>query len=225
MLIRSLLNDIESLDQSLIEVIITINIPEDESVFGSLSHSVSVIRNDCPKGFGSNHNSAFKRASGQFFAIVNPDIRLQHFDILRLIQPLDDIRVGAVAPRVMSDLGVCEDSARLFPTIAGILRRAIFKKRKLEYSNLTEPTKVDWVAGMFVVFRREAFVAVQGFDDRRFFMYFEDVDICWRLREAGWSVYLQPLVNVVHNAQRASRRNARHFYWHVSSAVRYFTGL
>lgn len=223
-LISSLLNDLKNIDQSLIEVIITINVSEDERGFGDLSSSVRVIRNSEVKGFGANHNAAFHHATGRYFAIVNPDIRLPNFDILRLIKPLDDLRVGAVAPRVMNSSGGCEDSARRFPTILGLLRRVIIKERQVDYANVGGPTKVDWVAGMFVVFRCEAFISVQGFDDRRFFMYFEDVDICRRLHKAGWRVTLQPRVQVVHDAQRASRRSARHFYWHVSSAARYFTG-
>lgn len=224
-LVRSLLQDLKNIDQSLIDVIITINIPEDEVGFGDLPSSVRLIRNNEPKGFGANHNAAFHHAKGRYFAIVNPDIRLPNFDALCLIQPLEDWRVGAVAPRVMNSLGGCEDSARRFPSILGLLRRAILKERKLDYTNVGRPTNVDWVAGMFVVFRREAFASVQGFDDRRFFMYFEDVDICRRLKEAGWAITLQPLTQVVHDAQRASRGSPRHFYWHVSSAVRYFTGL
>ena len=224
-LICSLLNDLKKLDPSLIEVIITINISEDESQFGELPSSVRVIRNHRPKGFGANHNAAFQHATGRYFAIVNPDIRLPDFDVFCLIQPLEDERVGAVAPRVINSFGGREDSARQFPTIFGLLRRAIFRARQIDYTNIGRPAKVDWVAGMFVVFRCEAFVSVGGFDDRRFFMYFEDVDICRRLHEAGWSINLQPMLEVVHDAQRASRRNARHFYWHVSSAARYFTGL
>ena len=52
-------------------------------------------------------------------------------------------------------------------------------------------------------------------------MYFEDVDLCKRLRDRGYGIILDPGVRVVHDAQRASRRQLKHFLWHFSSAFRY----
>ena len=78
---------------------------------------------------------------------------------------------------------------------------------------------------MFVVFRREAYQEVGGFDDRRFFMYLEDADICRRLAREGWKVLVNPNVQVIHMAQRASRRNLKHMRWHITSAFRFLTGI
>ena len=77
---------------------------------------------------------------------------------------------------------------------------------------------------MFVLFRKEAWESVKGFDER-YFMYFEDVDICRRLRRCGWEVKYDCRVTVQHDAQRASLRNLQHLRWHMRSALRYFTGL
>ncbi|MGS0756858.1 glycosyltransferase family 2 protein [Roseateles sp. GG27B] len=74
---------------------------------------------------------------------------------------------------------------------------------------------------MFVVFRRDAYEKIGGFDARRFFMYCEDIDICERLRSAGWRVVFQPETFVIHDAQRASRRSLRHLRWHSTSMLRY----
>jgi hypothetical protein len=61
---------------------------------------------------------------------------------------------------------------------------------------------------------------VGGFDER-FYMYYEDVDICRRLWGQGWSIVLQPAAVVIHDAQRASHRRLRHMRWHAASALRY----
>ena len=220
-LIRQLIDDLQRLEISNIEVIITINIPEDESPFMGLSFRSKIIRNKIPKGFGANHNSAFKNSSGEFFIIINPDIRLPKFNLSLLLSSLSDPEVGAVAPVVLNSAGKVEDSARRFPTVTSLLRRVLLGQREPDYTWGSSPIKVDWTAGMFIVFRREAFKAVGGFDDSRFFMYFEDVDICERLWRSGWCVLFDPKVEVIHDAQRASRRSIRHLRWHLTSAIRY----
>ncbi len=82
----------------------------------------------------------------------------------------------------------------------------------------------DWLAGMFLLLRREAFAAVGGFDER-FHMYCEDADLCLRLQLAGWRVRLVEDVAVVHAAQRASRRSWQHLRWHLTSLLRHWFSL
>lgn len=224
-LIRYLLDDLTKLSLSEIEIIITINIPEDERAFANLPYPTRIIRNPIPKGFGANHNQAFTQSLGRYFIIVNPDIRLPSLKIVQLLQPLEDKDVGAVAPVVLNSAGSVEDSVRRFPTVMGLARRVLLRQRSPGYIWMDEPIIVDWAAGMFVVFRREAYEAVRGFDHRRFFMYFEDADICRRLHDRGWKVVLQPSVSVIHDAQRASHRSLKHLRWHVTSALRYLSGF
>jgi GT2 family glycosyltransferase len=224
-LIRLLLDDLRKLTQMNFEVVITINIPEDESAYHDLPFPSKIIRNTAPKGFGANHNGAFEQSYGQFFVVVNPDIRLPSLDISKLLDLMRDRKVGAVVPVVMNSAGVIEDSVRRFPTVLDLARRVLLGIRVPSYNFDIMPMDVNWAAGMFIVFRRESYQAVGGFDHKRYFMYLEDVDICLRLKEKGWSVVLQPAVTVVHDAQRASRRSFKHMRWHITSACRYFTGL
>lgn len=224
-LIAPLLDDLRRLALPDIEVLITVNLPEDEAPFQDLPFPSRIIRNATPKGFGANHNEAFAHSCGSFFIVVNPDIRLPTLNLDQLMAVLNDPAVGAVAPVVLNGSGDIEDSVRRFPTIPILLRRSLLKQRTPDYQWDQDPIVVDWTAGMFVVFRREAFKAVQGFDHGRFFMYFEDVDICLRMKRKGWRVTLQPKVSVVHLAQRASHRSLKHLRWHLTSAFRYFIGL
>lgn len=224
-LVKSLLSDLEKILIADLEIIITVNMPEDDSILTSSILSIKIIRNSSPKGFGANHNSAFEISRGKYFAIVNPDVRISNFNLDFLIFRNAHLNIGAWAPLVLNSNGGVEDSARFFPTFSSTVRRLFFRRRSLDYNVDIYPLRVDWVAGMFIVFKREAFKAVGGFDDRRFFMYFEDVDICERLSRNGWSVVLDPRVSVIHDAQRASHRNWLHFRWHLTSAIRYLTGL
>lgn len=224
-LIRQLLDDLAELPQHNFEVLITINIPEDESPYQGYPFPLRIIRNRVPKGFGANHNAAFTHCTSSWFAVVNPDIRISTLDLQTLISPFQNQIVAAVAPVVLSSQGNVEDSARRFPTLIRLAKRTLLRQRQADYRVGQAPYSVDWVAGMFIVFRRKAYQEVGGFDDRRFFMYLEDADICKRIAKKGWQVIVNPSSKVIHMAQRASHRNLKHMRWHVISAIRYLTGL
>lgn len=223
-LVAALLQDLLMLDDVAFEVVLTLNIPEDEAFLAAgRSLDLRVVRNPTPKGFGANHNAAFALARGRCFAVVNPDIRARGLKLAPLVELLDR-GAGACAPVVRSGDGHVEDSVRRFPTFGRLASRFVLKRRRPDYTWGDAPLQVDWAAGMFVVFSASAFERVGGFDER-FFMYLEDADICRRLRRKGLPTMLQPAVNVVHDAQRASHRSLRHLQWHMTSALRYLTGL
>lgn len=205
-----------------LEIIVTHNIPE--SAAGGDTPGRAAVRhleNSTPKGFGANHNEAFRHCRSRYFSVLNPDIRIHANPFPGLLRALEDPGVGLVAPRVFNPSGELEDSVRRFPTPTGLLAKAL----GLGDSRIEVPEQhsvsVDWVAGMFMLFRSEAFAEIGGFDER-FFLYYEDVDICARLWKRGWKVTLQPEASVVHAAQRASHRHARYRRWHLASMARYF---
>lgn len=203
------------------DLILTCNIPERMAIDGDGLKSIRRLDNVNPKGFGANHNAAFQHCDNNFFCVANPDVRLSEDPFHKLLACMDDPQVGLVAPRVMGSTGNAEDSARYFPTLAGLAAKALGLDEGRYPVAGWSPMQVEWVAGMFMLFRTEAFRDVGGFDDG-FFLYYEDVDICARLWKAGWKVVLHPGVSVIHAAQRASRRNPRYMAWHLSSMGRYF---
>jgi GT2 family glycosyltransferase len=73
-----------------------------------------------------------------------------------------------------------------------------------------------------MLFRREDFAQVGGFDER-YYLYYEDVDICRRLRARRRDIRLVPQASVTHDAQRASRRDVTHMLWHARSMLRFLT--
>jgi N-acetylglucosaminyl-diphospho-decaprenol L-rhamnosyltransferase len=220
-LIRGLLNDIRQGVDVSYELIITLNIPEDESFLVDFKDlNPIVLRNFHRKGFGENHNFAFKQASGNFFAVLNPDIRVNPLFLRPMIDVLADRNVGACGPLVYSTKGKREDSARRFPTLKILLLRKLGFLTDSDYTFDKRPINVDWVAGMFMLFRSEIFSQVKGFDTR-YFMYLEDADICRRLKHLGFRIVFQPALSIVHDARRASQNNFQHFAWHIRSALRF----
>ncbi len=206
-----------------IELILTLNIQEAVAFdLASLSYPVKIIRNSSPKGFGANHNQAFKCAQGDFFCVVNPDIRLNKCPIPVLISCLQDRSIGTVAPKVLSPSGSVEDSARHFPTLQKIVSKLRHRIRAPDYLLQGDRIDVDWVAGMFMVFTRAVFHQIAGFNER-YFLYYEDVDICTRLHLAGLRVVVEPGVQVVHHAQRSSHRSLKYLRWHVTSLFRFLS--
>ena len=221
-LITQLMQDIEGHCRgTAIELLVTLNTPENfQHEASRFSYPVTVIRNTVPKGFGANHNQAFQHATGDYFCVMNPDIRLHNnpFDVLQSL--LQDATIGVAAPVVLGPSGAVEDSARIFPTLSKIIGKMFTKNWSSDYVWGQSPVDVDWVAGMLMMFSRPVFERMQGFDERHF-LYYEDVNLCARLHLAGLRVVVCPSCQVVHHAQRHSHRHLKYFRWHVASLFRY----
>jgi GT2 family glycosyltransferase len=223
-LVKPLLQDIQRWSGASFQILLTLNIPEDQSFLEYFSDlNITLICNSSPKGFGSNHNAAFHFATGEIFVILNPDIRAPLLDINPLLETISYSKVGACAPAVFSVKGEPEDSARHFPSFLTLVNRVISNKRHSDYQSLIHPIEVDWVAGMFVMFRADVFRLLGGFDER-YFMYMEDADICRRLNRLNYLVVLDPRCRVTHDARRSSRKHFRYMIWHLKSALRFLFG-
>jgi len=220
-LVTSLLSDLQACcPPSRIQVTLTVNVEESLPFRpADFAFDCTIIRNAAPKGFGANHNAASRRATGDFFCVLNPDIRLSSDPFPPLIAALRNEEVGAVTPLVVDPAGKTEDHAREFPRLASILKKAFLRATAPDAGSGICSTP-DWIAGMFMLFRTETFRRIGGFDER-YLLYYEDVDLCARLRAAGQDIRVESAVQVVHHARRESHRNPRHFVWHLQSMLRF----
>ena len=222
-LVGNLLADLHERCTADVEVLLTVNVPEVlPFALGSFRFPIHVFENTTPKGFGANHNAAFRRSAHDIFCVVNPDIRLSTDPFPELLKRVADGRTGVAAPLARSPEGKVEDSARPFPTPLFILRKALFGPPPPEYRAGDSDLTPDWVGGMFMLFRRDAFAMVRGFDER-YHLYYEDVDLCARLRLAGKEIVFCPSIEVLHDARRQSRHSLRYLGWHFASMFRFFT--
>jgi N-acetylglucosaminyl-diphospho-decaprenol L-rhamnosyltransferase len=222
-LIEHLLHDMNQHCRALlIELILTLNLDEVlPSTVDNFLFPIKVIRNPIPRGFAANHNQAFTYAVGQFFCVMNPDVRLNDNPFRALLACLQNREVGVVAPLVLSTSGEIEDSARRFPTPLKIFCKALGRCKGSDYLVKSNPIFPDWVGGMFMLFPREVFKKLGGFD-QRYFLYYEDVDLCARLRLKGYTVAVCPDAKVIHLARRSSHYNLKYLKWHLISMMRFF---
>ena len=204
-------------------VVLTENVADAVSLdAGRLANRLQVVRNPRPRGFGANHNAAFTRCRTSFYCVANPDIRLTADPFPALLDSLRDARIAVAGPLVRNPAGTVEDSARRFPTVGTLIRKACSGHRGPDYPTNQGSLKADWIAGMFMLFRSGAYRAIGGFDES-YFLYYEDVDICRRLLKSGKSVLYEPRAEVVHDARRASRRDPKLAMHHLKSAIRFLS--
>lgn len=201
-------------------IIITKNISEHIAL--PVSEKIILLRNERPKGFGANHNCAFKLCDQPYFCVINPDVLFVGDPFEWLVQIARAESAALIAPRIVNLEGDDEDSFRSFPTVLSLLRKALTGHKGIAplppSGHLVSP---DWIAGAFMLFTADSYRLVGGFDER-FYMYYEDVDICARLRFLGQKILVDMSLSIMHSAQRASHRRLRHAIWHLMSMLRYF---
>src|SRR5918994_2754867 len=186
-----------------------------------IPHPARVIRNRENLGFARACNQGISASSGDLLVLVNPDALVER-DFFGRIEAFFEVNpaAGVAGPRVLDTDGRVQLSARReLSMVSGLLGRTSLLTRLFPSSTLvkkqfpavtesTGPTAVDWVSGACMVVRRRALEQVGPLDER-FFMYFEDADLCRRVREAGWSIYYLPEIEVTHQAGGSTRSRPR----------------
>jgi hypothetical protein len=222
-LVNQLLGDVQRVCADRVSLVLTQNVPDPVPLAaGNLACPVQIVVNDERKGFGANHNAAFQRCRTPYYCVCNPDIRLSSDPFPALLQAFADPRAAVAGPLVRSPEGRIEDSVRRFPTAASLLKKIFVHNREPDYPADRGALEADWLAGMFMLFRSDAFRGIGGFDEA-YFLYYEDVDICHRIFKLGKSVMYAPRAEVVHDARRASRRDPRLTLHHLAGIVRFLS--
>jgi GT2 family glycosyltransferase len=222
-----LLACLESLRGEEVEVVVLDNASEDGSVDAvrRAFPEVRLIAQEFRAGFGANHNTVIRATKGRYVYVLNEDTTSDDWGFERLVAHLDaHPRLAALGPRLEYPDGRLQHSAWRFPTpLVSAYGLLSLGKVGVRQSGGTTVRPVDWVMGAAILLRREALAEV-GLFDEGFFLYSEEVDLCLRLRSAGWTVEYFPGVSVVHHESQFStdipeRRineqwRSRHRYWH-----------
>ena len=172
----------------------------------------AIHRNIVRRGFAANANVGMRApASGRYALLLNPDVICLPGLLDRLVQFMDlHPEAGIAAPRLFNEDGTRQPNCRRFPTPGTLALRAlradeIWKaprvRRYLMEDEHAWPGKVDWVTGAVLVARRAAIETV-GWLDERYSLYWEDMDWCYRMRRAGWGVFLVPDAHAIHLHRR-----------------------
>jgi GT2 family glycosyltransferase len=186
-------------------------------------------------GFGQGANAGVRALGEEVDAVVvaNADTRFGPDSVAAMGRYLaEHPDVGAVGPKVVFPDGRLQLSARAFPDIPTAVGHALLglvrpqnrwtrRYRLTDWDHASE-RDVDWLSGCCVALRRTAFEQVGGFDPA-YFMFVEDVDLCWRLGQAGWRVVFAPVAEVVHAVGGSvGRRRTRMVWAHARSLDRFF---
>ena len=149
--------------------------------------------------------------------LLNSDAFLTESALARSVAHMDeDPKVGLCGGRLVGRDGALQPSARMFPNVLndlivlpGLATRypesRIFGRLDRTWADALEPAEVDWVPGAYAMVRAEALAAVGDFDPR-FFLYYEEVDLCLRLKRMGYSIWYWPDISVVHLGGESSRQ-------------------
>jgi N-acetylglucosaminyl-diphospho-decaprenol L-rhamnosyltransferase len=222
-----LLACLDSLQGTEAEIVVLDNASEDGSADAVRERfpDVRVLAQEFRAGFGANHNTVIRATTGRYVYVLNEDTTAGDWALDRIVAYLDaHPRVAVLGPRLVYPDGRLQDSAWRFPTpLVSGLGLLTVGKLGVKQSRGDGARAVDWVMGAALVLRREALEQV-GLFDEDFFLYSEEVDLQFRLRQAGWDVHYFPDATVVHHESQFSaeipeRRinemwRSRHRYWH-----------
>jgi N-acetylglucosaminyl-diphospho-decaprenol L-rhamnosyltransferase len=183
-------------------------------------------------GFGraANRGVAATSAHEPYVLILNPDAEIHPQAIAEMAAILNENSgVGVVGPQVLNPDGTRYPSARAFPNLidaAGHAFIGLINPNNPWSRRYLNPGTIDWVSGTAMLVRRTAFDAVGGFDED-YFMYVEDVDLCWRLQKQTtpqWSVAMADKALVTHHIGGSSeQRPMRMIVAHHRSLLRFET--
>ena len=195
---------------------------------------MAVRKNRAPVGFAANANAGIRESGGSpYVLLLNPDVICLPGLLDRLVVFLDSHPDAAVAaPQLYYPDGSVQPNVRRFPTPAVLAMRALHldavwkspaMRRYLMHREDSAAAEVDWVTGAALMVRRAAIQAV-GLLDESYFLYWEDLDWCYRMRRAGWTVHRIPEARAVHaQAREGVRRPFSRAGWsQLSGAVRFF---
>jgi GT2 family glycosyltransferase len=227
-----------------IEILIVDNHSSDgspEMVEQDFPH-VTLIRSETNLGFGAANNIALERATGRYFVLLNSDAFFQEGALKLAIDHMDETPAcGLGGGLLVGRDGSWQPSSRSFHSVIGDavvltgLARAFphskfFGHFDRTWADIYEPAKVDWVPGAFSIIRPST-LARTGFFDPSFFLYYEEVDLCLRIKQAGFDIWYWPDIVIVHIGGESSRqlkslqfssKAAQVVLWRMRSTLLYY---
>ena len=218
-------NLLYSLEKALVELSSEIIIVDNASVDGSVEDirnkfpNVTLIANDENVGFGKANNQGLEIAKGEYILLLNPDTIVKEDTFKNLIEFMQsNPNAGMVTCKVLNPDGTLQLACRRsfpgpwtsFTKVTGLSRlfpkSKLFARYNLTYLDENETNEVDAVSGSFMMFKNEVYQKVGGFDSR-FFMYGEDLDLCYRVQSEGYKVYYVPTTEIIHYKGESTKRS------------------
>jgi GT2 family glycosyltransferase len=213
---------------------------DNNSIDGSVKYikekypEVKAISNDRNIGFSKANNIALKQASGKYILILNPDTVLEEGTFSKMIDFCEQNKdTGAVTSKLILSNGKLDSACkRSFPTFPVALPRIfglsklfpkskIFGKYNLTYLDENKTYEVDSICGAFMFIPKEI-LDITGFFDEDYFMYGEDLDLCFKIKKNGFKVYYYPEVTTIHYKGESTRKTHLSYVNNFYGAMRIF---
>ncbi|MBK5074423.1 glycosyltransferase family 2 protein [Budviciaceae bacterium CWB-B4] len=183
-------------------------------------------------GFGENNNYVvnyilknYTINKDDYIIFMNPDVTIECDELLSLVEYIERNKFSAFTIDLYKNSGFSlrDGFVRTYPTLFDFIYSFCFKKNKtiLNREDIYEVITIDWCAGSFIGFDLNEFIKIDGFDES-YFMYCEDLDLCYRCKLYGINVKYIPNFKAIHTAHHDNRMLfSRAFFWHVASSIRF----
>ena len=243
LVVRNQLEDLKrlmpTLQTSLTEVSSEVLLVDNGSTDGGSQYvcdhfpDTQVIQNPDQAGYGENHNLNLARAKGRYFVIMNTDMTVEPNVFSVLLDYMEKSEdVGIVSPKICNEDGSVQGLNKRYPTLLDLfLRRFVPKRfealiqRRIDFYEMRDigyehAYEVPFLSGAFMFGRYELLKALGGFDSK-FFLYFEDVDLCRRVQQTHRTMYC-PDASIKHFWMRSAHKSWLFTYYFMRSAFFYF---
>lgn len=221
--LQNLIHSIEKASQNITkEIIIIDNASDDGSVefIREKFPQVKLIANNTNLGFGKANNIGLKQASGEYVLLINPDTIVAEDTFEKMIKFFgSNSNVGLAGCKILNPDGTLQLACRRsfpgpwtsFTKVTGLSsvfpKSKIFARYNLTYLDENQTYEVDAISGSFMMMRKEVYDKVGGFDEQ-FFMYGEDLDLCYRIQKAGYKVYYNHSTKIIHYKGESTKRSS-----------------
>lgn len=198
---------------------------------------VSVIKNNKNSGFGAANNLGAEKAGGEYVLFLNPDIVVVGNAIEKMLNKIkEDSEIGLLSGKLLNDDRSVQYSCRRILPLNKFLccrtpiSKLVSKNKKEQYDfeylmkdfNHDVSSEVEWVMGACVLMRKEFFFEVGKFS-KEYFMYFEDVDLCYKVRKKGKKVYYLADAELIHlHRQESTKKLSKMTMIHLKSMSKFY---
>lgn len=195
---------------------------------------MTLIQNERNIGFAAANNRAIEKSDSKYIVLMNSDCRVFKDSLNRLTSFMNENpKIGIAGPKILNTDGTIQLSCRRFPSAFNAAAHTVLtnifpgnpfsRKYKLADTKKDRALEVDWVSGSCMIVRRKS-LEETGLLDENYFMYVEDLDICYRMWQKGWKVYYCPHAEIIHHIGGSSggrkirssfrmQRSVFYFFW------------
>jgi GT2 family glycosyltransferase len=213
-------------DESQLEIMVVDNFSSDKTVgvVRQFLPRVRLIENNKNLGYAQANNQGIEKSTGKYVLLLNPDTQVQADALGSMLRFMEaNPKIGALGPQLLNPDGSIQPSCREFPGFSTLIwefsgasrifpKSNIFGRWRMGYFAFDQRREVDQPMGSCLMLRSEILKQV-GLFDVTFSMFFNDVDLCYRIKNAGWKILFFPEARVVHHRGSSTIKAKRRMIW------------